>query len=211
MQHDEFPPDRPLQPPADIATRITAAQAHRLRIVPLTVEDDVLLFATDRPDHELPRAVEILAKMPTHQLQVSSETLDEALGRVYPDPEYPRELLRYRQVVGIVQVKNLMGFDVIVSTVGRVILAGGSRALLRDGELTVTGPGEDGAESTLEQDDLPQRLIDGCGDLVRRVAEEFDDPDEHTLSVPLTFFGDRVYWCTLSPAKPGIVIEVAPE
>ena len=68
---------------------LTGAQAHRIRAVPLSMRDDTLLVAADEPAELLERALELLTGQQIELRAATSDAIDQALARLYPEPIFP--------------------------------------------------------------------------------------------------------------------------
>lgn len=198
-------------------SKLTAAQAVRMRVVPVNIENGTLVFGVNEPSPAplLQRAVEIVAGMPARSVRVTAQSLDWALAEHYPNPVYPTESFRAVQVQGILQLKKLMGFELMFSTVGSAILAGRTRVRIRrPWRVTLESREDPNAEPIADETsadgggDLPT-LYRGFRGMLRGLAEELQDTDEAHLDIPLIFFGDRVYNCAVYLPDDEIVIDVA--
>ncbi len=193
------------------ARKLTAAQAHRMRIVAHEISNGRLAVGSDEPNELVADAARVLSRMPVSLVPVTGESLDWALARYYPDPVYPPEGEQVEALKAELMRQGIFGFELLIALAAQAILAGRDR-------LRIQFPWN----LLLEQRDDPDAdpmMIEGDVDDRENLYRHFAAMLEHAVAaslargrprgeIPLVFFGDRVYTAAVAFYNTELVIDL---
>lgn len=191
--------------------RLSAAQAHRLRAIAFAIRDGQLVLGSDEPDPILAQAARFLTGLDACVRPVTTDSLRWALERYYPDPRYPDAGQHVEALRESLHRKGLLGIDVLVGLVGEAILAGRDR-------LRISLPWTVQLELREQPDAVPVVLANAVEDregfyrqfarLLGHAVAETTDRQGGDNTIPLVFFGDRVYRVAVALYEDEILIDL---